>query len=43
MEVTHFNIKCGVCGSEKAYQWYDEKYKGYLAYCPVCNDQWKMS
>jgi transcription elongation factor Elf1 len=36
-------IKCGVCGSTKAYQWYDKQYKGYLAYCPICNDQWKVS
>lgn len=40
---THFRVKCNVCGSLKAYCWFDEKYKGYLAYCPICDDQWKLS
>lgn len=43
VETTHFQIECGVCGSKKAYSWYDKKYQGYLAYCPDCDDQWKMS
>lgn len=39
----NIRIECGVCGSKQAYKWYDLRYRGWLAYCPICDDQWKMS
>ncbi len=38
---TYF-ITCAVCGNTKAVAFYSEEYKGYLADCSRCDDQWKL-
>ena len=35
-------IKCLECGQTVKVSW-DKVYDGYIAKCPKCDDQWKLS
>jgi len=36
-------IICAECGNKSVVCYYDANYNGYLAYCDICDTQWKMS